>query len=196
MLKADTQSRLYCVHYVPSTTDCPDCHSTEKDYLNRPLYAPLYVPLPNLPTVLDNSQLKLSSTFYVPFNEKANNQKSPNYFLSDNCVEIKTKNGIVRVPQSTLVHRSHLNESPIHNNQFSTRNSSCNLSQTFPGDFQNRAHRFTRSFSWKTKPEEPPYAQMQPLPKLIKRPGYVEICCKSQINNKIDIHMIIEYILF
>ncbi|CAF1545309.1 unnamed protein product [Adineta steineri] len=35
--KTDAQSRLYCVHYVPSNIDCSDCHSTEKDYLIRPL---------------------------------------------------------------------------------------------------------------------------------------------------------------
>lgn len=54
----------------------------------------------------------------------------------------------------------------------------------FPGDFQKHAHRFTRSFSWKTKPEESSFAHMQPLPKLIKRPGYTEICCKSLIKEK------------
>ncbi|CAF0896298.1 unnamed protein product [Rotaria sordida] len=183
MLQTDTQSRLYCVHYVPANIDCSDCHSTEKDYKNRPLYAPLYVPLPNLPTVLDNSQLKLPNAFYVPFNENPNNQKSKNnssnYVLLDDCVEINTKNGIVRVPRSTLVQRSCLNESNKHNNQLSTKKSICNLQQIFPGDFQKHAHRFTRSFSWKTKPEEPPFTQMQPLPKLIKRPGYIEICCKN-----------------
>ncbi|CAF3576137.1 unnamed protein product [Adineta steineri] len=174
MLKTDAQSRLYCVHYVPSNIDCSDCHSTEKDYLNRPLYAPLYIPLPNLPTVLDNSQLKLPSNFYVPFNNQKRNDA-----LSNDCIEIKTKNDIIRVPQSTLVHRSHLNESNTYNKQFLTKNSACNSQEIFPGDFQNHAHRFTRSFSWKTKPEELPYAQMQPLPKLIKRPGYVEMCCKN-----------------
>ena len=54
----------------------------------------------------------------------------------------------------------------------------------FPGDFQKHAHRFTRSFSWKTKPEESSFAHMQPLPKLIKRPGYTEICCKSSIQDE------------
>ncbi|CAF2510278.1 unnamed protein product [Rotaria sp. Silwood2] len=183
MLQTDTQTRLYCVHYIPANIDCSDCRSTEKDYKNRPLYAPLYVPLPKLPTVLDNSQLKLPNAFYVPFNENPNNQKpknnSSNYLLSDDCVEINTKNGIVRVPRSTFVQYSSLNESNKSNNQLSTKNSTCNSQQIFPGDFQKHAHRFTRSFSWKTKPEEPPFAQMQPLPKLIKRPGYVEICCKN-----------------
>ncbi|CAF4282262.1 unnamed protein product, partial [Adineta steineri] len=97
----------------------------------------------------------------------------------DDCIEIKTKNDIIRVPQSTLVRRSHLNESNTYNKQFLTKNSARNSQEIFPGDFQNHAHRFTRSFSWKTKPEELPYAQMQPLPKLIKRPGYVEMCCKN-----------------
>lgn len=58
--------------------------------------------------------------------------------------------------------------------------------KSFPGDFQKHAHRFTRSFSWKTKPEESSFAHMQPLPKLIKRPGYTEICCKSLIE---EIHL-------
>ncbi|CAF1344638.1 unnamed protein product [Rotaria sp. Silwood1] len=156
MLAADTHSRLYCVHYVPSNIDCPDCRLTEKDYINRPLYAPLYVPLPNLSTVLDNSQLKLPNTFYVPFNEKNNNFTRS--LLSDDCVEIKTKNGIVRIPRSTFVHRSRLNESPTYNNQLSTKSSACNSQQAFPDDFQKHSHRFTRSFSWKTKPEEPPFS--------------------------------------
>jgi hypothetical protein len=189
MLKTDAQSRLYCIHYVPSNTDCPDCRLTETDYINRPLYAPLYVPLPNLPTVLDNSQLKLPNTFYIPFNEKTNNSKGnqdlSNSLLSDDCIEIKTKQGIVRMPRSTLIHRSRSNGFTTNTNHFSTENSTCNPQQTFPGDFEKHAHRFTRSFSWKTKPEESSFAQMQPLPKLIKRPGYVEMCCKSQINNKL-----------
>ncbi|CAF0794718.1 unnamed protein product [Rotaria sp. Silwood1] len=183
MLQADSQSRLYCAHYIPADIDCSDCRSTEKDYKNRPLYAPLYVPLPNLRTVLDNSLLKLPNAFYVPFNENPNNQKpknnSSNYLLSDDCVEINTKNGIVRVPRSTLIQRSCLNESNKNNYELSKKNSRCNSQQIFPGDFQKHAHRFTRSFSWKTKPEESPFVQMQPLPKLIKRPGYVEICCKN-----------------
>jgi hypothetical protein len=163
MLKTDVQSRLYCAHYVPSNIDCPNCHSIEKDYRNRPLYAPLYVPLANLPNALDNLQLKLPNTFYVPLNARSNNQTKSNDISHDGYVEIKTKNGIVRVPRSTLVHQS----------------STCNAQQTFPGDFDKHAHRFTRSFSWKTKPEELSFAQMQPLPKLIKRPGYLEMCCKS-----------------
>ncbi|CAF1345744.1 unnamed protein product [Rotaria sordida] len=154
MLAVDTHSRLYCVHYVSSNIDCLDCRLTEKDYINRPLHALLYVLLPNLSTVLDNSQHKLPNTFYVPFNEKNNNFTRSS--LLDDCVEIKTKNGIVRIPRSTLVHRS-----------------------PFLGDFQKHVHRFTRNFSWKTKPEEPPFSQMQPLPKLIKQPAYVEMCCKN-----------------
>ena len=183
MLKSRDQSRLYCAHYIPSNIDCPDCHSIEKDYANRPLYAPLYISLRNLPNALDNSQIILPNAFYVPFNEELNNRKTKNkcsyYLSSDDCIEINTKNGIVRIPRSTLIHQSRLNEPVLNNNQSLTKSSNCNSEQIFPGDFQNHAHRFTRSFSWKTKPEEPPFAQMQPLPKLIKRPGYVEICCKS-----------------
>lgn len=163
MIKTDGQSRLYCAHYVPANIDCSNCHSIEKDYKNRPLYMPLYVPLHNLPNVLDNSQLKLPNTFYVPTNARSNNQTNLNELPHGDYVEIKTKNGAVRVPRSTLVHRS----------------TTCNAQSSFPGDFDKHAHRFTRSFSWKTKPEESSFAQMQPLPKLIKRPGYLEICCKS-----------------
>ncbi|CAF5155029.1 unnamed protein product, partial [Rotaria magnacalcarata] len=58
MLEANNKSRLCCKHYVPSDIACSDCHTIEKDYKNRPLYAPLYVPLPKLPTVINSSQLK------------------------------------------------------------------------------------------------------------------------------------------
>ena len=181
MFQADAQSRLYCSHYVPSNIDCPDCHAIERDYTNRPLYAPLFVPLANLPTVLDNSQLTLPNTFYAPLNKAANNHKRSNDLLADDCVEIKIKNGIVRVPRSTLVQRSRLDGPTIRSKPLIKDTSATPSSQTFPGDFQKHAHRFTRNFSWKTKPEEPPFVHMQPLPKLIKRPGYIEICCKSKL---------------
>jgi hypothetical protein len=185
MLKAGAQSRLYCYHYVPSNIDCSECRQVEVDYNNRPLYAPLYVPLPNLPTVLDNSQLQLPTTFYVPLAEKADGQKrsdgSSKVSMRDDCIEIDTNKGTVRVPRSTLIYRSRLNASRVNASSFPMGVPICDSPDSFSGDFQKHAHRFTRSFSWKTKPEEPPFAHMQPLPKLIKRPGYVEICCKSRM---------------
>lgn len=178
MLKNDAQSRLYCSHYQPSNIDCPDCRLTEKDYKNRPLYAPLYVPVPNLPNVVNHSQLKLPNAFYVPFDDKRKSL-SLKTLSSNDYIEMKTNRGVIRLPRSILIERSRVNETIKNNNQGGANDAPCDSQQIFPGDFQKHAHRFTRSFSWKTKPEEPPYAQMQPLPKLVKRPGYVEICCKS-----------------
>lgn len=180
MLQADAQTRLYCAHYIPSDVECPECRSKEKDYANRPLYAPLYVPLPKLPTALDDAQLKLPSHFYVPQNEPLGSSKTTNNVLSDDYIEIHTNKGTVRVPRSALVHRSGLTGANTNNYPSAGESPNCNAPPNFPGHFENRAHRFTRSFSWKTKPAESPFAQMQPLPKLIKKPGYLEICFKSQ----------------
>ena len=186
MLKADGHSRLFCAHYVSSDVECPECRSKEKDYANRPLYAPLYVPLPKLSTALDEAQLKLPSTFYAPQNETFSSPKTSNVpfngCVPNDCLEIQTNKGTVRVPRSALVHRSQLAGSI---------GESCNAAPNFPGPFENRAHRFTRSFSWKTKPEESPFTRMKPLPKLIKKPGYLAICFKSQSSNRRRVRMLI-----
>ena len=158
MLKIDGQSRLFCVHHIPSDIDCVECQKSEKDYPNRSLYAPLS----KLSKALNQSQLKLPETFYVPMN-------SSKVSTQENCVNIETNQGLLRVPRSALISRSKIDGSNTGNSQ-----------GTFPGAFQKQAHRFTRSFSWKTKPEESPFIHMQPLPKLVKKPGYAEICFKSE----------------
>lgn len=160
MIKTDGQSRLFCTHSIPSDLACPQCEKQEKDYQNRPLYASL---------TASNSRLHQSparsfNTFYVPMTDKVNRART---FINDDCVNIESNQGVMRVP------RSKVEACDEGNVQART---------TFPGDFQNHAHRFTRSFSWKTKPEESPFAQMQPLPKLVKKPGYGEICFKSRMD--------------
>ena len=179
MLKSENASRSYCIHYTPSDIDCPLCRTTERNYANRPLYAPLYVPVTQLRNVLDSSQLKLPNTFYVPLDEKSNDsqptQTMSNRPSSEDCIDVTTAGGNVRVPRSALIQASGLTGS--------------STPATFPGDFQKHAHRFTRSFSWKTKPEASPFAHMQPLPKLIQKPGYTEMCCKSQSSDLTNTRM-------
>lgn len=109
MIKTDGQSRLFCIHSIPTDLHCSDCEKLDGNSRNR--------------------------------------------FL--NVSQPKSINNVDKIKA------------------------------TFPGDFKSHAHRFTRSFSWKTKGEESPFAQMQPLPKLIKKPGYVEICLKSRKSIKI-----------
>jgi hypothetical protein len=185
MLKTENASRSYCIHYTPSNIDCPLCRSTEKDYANRPLYAPLYVPLTQLSKVLDESQLKLPHSFYVPFGEK-HNQTMSNGPSSEGPIDIATTGGTVRVPRSALIQASGLTGSSTPLAQSGRDSGACQPHSTFSGDFQKHAHRFTRSFSWKTKPEASPFAHMQPLPKLIQKPGYTEMCCKSQTSHALN----------
>ena len=123
-------------------------------------------------TVDNASQLKSSNTIRGILKENANDYSKTNELASGDRVGIQTKNGLVRVPRSTLM----MDQPPME------ESTAAHATKNFPGDFKNHAHRFTRSFSWKTKPEQPSFARMEPLPKLIKRPGYTEICCKSLID--------------
>ncbi|CAF1653652.1 unnamed protein product [Didymodactylos carnosus] len=161
MLKSYAQSKLCCGHNIPADIACRQCAETTVDYHNRPLYAPMYIPLNEMNSAIDNSTLQLPTTFYVPVNKQ---MLSTNTFHTrDECVEINTNKGIVRLPRSSIVQRNQL----------------PNNCHEFPGDFKKHAHRFARSFGWRTK-QDIAYQTMAPLPKLVKKPGYVEICCKSK----------------
>lgn len=158
-MQSNNSSRLYCVHNVPSNVDCSMCRTNEIDYDNRPLY----VPSPKLSKAVDNSQFNLPDAFDVPNKQNLNNRTTN----AEKLAQIKPNQGTIRVPRTSIMAQSNLSGPNMEPDR------------TFPGNFQNRAHRFTRSFGWKTKPEESPLAQMQPLPKLVKKPGLLEICLKS-----------------